>query len=289
MKLTPFIRRVGFLEYFGIALVLFVAIFAYFYLSPKSTDITVTVRLADKDLIWLDSGSPKGLPAQAVKVGMKEYDMLGRVVAEVVRVTSFDQPRNESYYTNKKTVYVTLRMRASYNKKKNQYRYEGSILQIGDWVRFSVQSTMINGLIVNVPAKDRPEPVWVTVKAQLKSEGPFIYEPFYETTGVDKATADAIRVGDTAKDSEGNILAEILGKQVTASTITASDYFGNVFLRPHPRKVDVLLTVRIATQKVEDQLYYLDVLPIKKNIPLPLFLSEIDIEPRILDYTVDAR
>lgn len=277
------VKHIGFLQYGVILLFVFVGIGAYMLMAPNYKSALVTIRLAEKDNIWLDNGSPRVFAADAVKVGMKETDAFGRVTAEVVHVTSFDQPRNESPYAMKKTVYVTLRLRASYTAATRQYRYEGVILQVGDWVRFTVSSTIINGLIVRVPGDDVVAPEWVTVKAQIKSEGPFLYESFAETTGVDKATADAVVVGDTAKDSDGNVLAEVLDKSVTPAMRTTWDSYGNVFNRPHPRKYDVVLTVRLAVRKIGRDLYYLDAAPIKINSMIPLFLSRIDIEPRVIE------
>ncbi len=283
MNIKQLIGKVGFLEAIGIALLLFIAASGYLFLSPKSSDVTVTVRLADKDLIWLDSGSPKGIPAEAIREGMVEKDLFGRTVAEVIRVVAFDQPRSESYYVNKKTVYVTLKLRAAYNPKRDQYRYEGTLLQVGDWIRLTVQSTVINGIVVMLPAKDRQELKWMTVKTQIKNEGPFLYEPFNETTGIDRFAADAINVGDKATDSDGNVLAEVLDKRVQPASVMTGDQYGNIYDKKHPRKVDVFLTVKVAVRKVGNEWYYLDVLPVKVNVPLPLFLSNIDIEPRITE------
>lgn len=283
MKIASLLRKVGFIEYFGISVLLVVAALIYIFVSPKSTDVLVTLRLADKDLIWLDGGSPRGVRANTVKVGMKETDLFGRTTAEVVKVTSFDQPRVESAYVNKKTVFVTLRLRTSYNKRKNQYRYEGMVLQSSDWLRLTIQSTVINGVLVMVPSQNMKPPTYVTLKAQLKLEGPFLYEPFNETTGVDRYSADAISVGDKAMDSDGVLLAEVLEKTVRPASVTTVDQYGNIYERQHPRKVDVFLTLRIATQIVDNQMYYLDSIPIKVNLPIPLFLNKIDIEPRVTE------
>lgn len=283
MKFSSLTKKIGFIQYGGIAFLIALAAVAYIWLSPNYKDVLVTVRLADRDMMWLDNGSPLSSVMDSLQVGMKKKDAFGRVAAEVIHINAFDQPKTESPYASKKTVYVTLRLRASHNNKTGQYRYQGTILQVGEWVRLSIQSTMINGLTVRIPAGASDEPTWVTVKAQVKSEGPFIFEPFSETTGVDKAIADAIVVGDTVKDSDGNILAQVLDKTVTPAVRTTWDLYGNVFNRPHPRKYDVIMTVRLAVRKIGSGLYYLDTAPIKINSLLPLFLSRIDIEPRVIE------
>lgn len=283
MKSVARFNKVRFIEYFGILLLLFVASLVYVYISPKSNDVLVTLRVAEKDLIWIDNGSPLGIRANVIKEGMKETDFLGRVVAEVVKVRSFSQPQTDSVYVNKKTVYVTLRLRVQHNKQKKQYRFQGMVLQAGDWFRVSIQSTIVNGVLVMVPAKQVDPPTYVTLKTRVKEENPFFYEPFSETTGIDSYVADAIAVGDKAADSDGLVLAEVLEKTVQPASFIVIDQYGNVYERPHPRKVDIYLTIRVATQMVDDHLYYLDTIPVQVNLPIPLFFKNITIEPRITE------
>lgn len=277
------IRRFGFVAYGSIMLLLVIAAVAYIVLSPRSKDVLVTVRLAEKDLIWTDQGSPRILVAGAIQPGMQEKDAFGRVVARVTRVVAFDQPTSESVFADKKMVYVTVRLRALHNARRNTYRYQGTMLQVGGWVRFTIQSTIINGLVVSVPAAERGKAVRATVKAQLKTEGWHSNQPFGETTGVDRFVADAIAVGDKATDSEGNVIAEITEKRVEPATRITGDLYGNVFLKRDPRKYDVYLTVRVAAREVSNELYYLDILRLKVNSSLPLFLSRIDILPNVTE------
>lgn len=162
------------------------------------------------------------------------------------------------------------------------------VLQAGDWFRVSIQSTIVNGVLVMVPAKQAEPPTYVTLKTRVKLESPFLYEPFSETTGIDPYTADAIIVGDKAVDSDGLVLAEVLEKTVRPASIIVTDQYGNVYERSHPRKVDVYLTLRIATQMIDDQLYYLDTIPVQVNLPIPLFLKNITVEPRIIEIVSTA-
>lgn len=277
------IRSVGLMHYLGVLAAVLLLALGYFLLAPHTQDVSVVIRLADKDMIWLDNGSPRSVSVESIRPGIKETDALGRVSAEVVRVSSFDQPVRESQYTQKKTVYVTLRLRASYNKKKDQYRYQGTVLQMGDWVRFTVQSSIINGLVMQIPSHESQPQIPVLLKAQLKTEGPFTHEPFSETTGVDRYIADAITVGDKVTDSEGNILAEILEKTVSPATRITIDQYGVVHTQQDMRKYDVVLSLRVTARRIGDELYYLDLVRLKVNAPLPLFLSKIDIEPRITE------
>jgi hypothetical protein len=283
MKVSKQIRNIGLVHYLGVLAALLLLVFGYFFLAPHTQEVSVVIRLADKDMIWLDNGSPRSVSVESIRPGIKETDAFGRVSAEVVRVSSFDQPVRESQYTQKKTVYVTLRLRASYNEKKDQYRYQGTVLQMGDWVRFTVQSSIINGLVMQIPSREDQQQTPVLLNAQLKTEGPFTHEPFSETTGVDRYIADAITVGDKVTDSEGNVLAEVLEKTVNPATRITIDQYGVVHTQQDTRKYDVMLSLRVTARRIGDELYYLDLVRLKVNAPLPLFLSKIDIEPRITE------
>ncbi len=283
MKIPKQIRNMGLVHYLGALAALLLLVFGYFLLAPHTQEVSVVIRLADKDMIWLDNGSPRSVSVESIRPGIKETDAFGRVSAEVVRVSSFDQPVRESQYIQKKTVYVTLRLRASYNEKKDQYRYQGTVLQMGDWVRFTVQSSIINGLVMQIPSRNDQQQTPVLLNAQLKTEGPFTHEPFSETTGVDRYIADAITVGDKVTDSEGNVLAEVLEKTVNPATRITIDQYGVVHTQQDMRKYDVTLSLRVTARRIGDELYYLDLVRLKVNAPLPLFLSKIDIEPRITE------
>ena len=283
MKVSKQIRNIGLVHYLGVLAALLLLVFGYFFLAPHTQEVSVVIRLADKDMIWLDNGSPRSVSVESIRPGIKETDAFGRVSAEVVRVSSFDQPVRESQYTQKKTVYVTLRLRASYNEKKDQYRYQGTVLQMGDWVRFTVQSSIINGLVMQIPSREEQQQTSVLLNAQLKTEGPFTHEPFSETTGIDRYIADAITVGDKVTDSEGNVLAEVLEKTVNPATRITIDQYGVVHTQQDTRKYDVMLSLRVTARRIGDELYYLDLVRLKVNAPLPLFLSKIDIEPRITE------
>lgn len=283
MKLRRAIHAIGFVHYVGLLAVLALGVIGYFFVAPHGRNVSVVIRLADKDMIWLDNGSPGNAAIQSIRPGIKEIDAFGRVVAEVTRVSSFDQPVRESQYAAKKTVYVTLTLRASYNETKDQYRYQGVVLQAGDWARFTIQSSIINGLVVQIPEHKSDQRTSVLLKAQMKTEGTFTHEPFAEVTGVDRYIADAIAIGDKVTDSEGNVLSEITDKVVTPALRVTVDQYGGVHYQSDPRKYDVLLTVRVSARKFSDELYYLDMVRLKVNAPLPLFLPHVDIEPRITE------
>lgn len=283
MKFRNALHSVGMRQYLSVLAILVSMMGGYLILGPKTRDVTVVVRLADKDARWLDNGSPRGVSAYDIQPGMKETDVFGRVASEVLRVTSFDQPVRESQYTPKKTVYVTLRLRAAYNGKTDQYRYQGTILQSGDWARFTVRSFIISGIITQIPVHAVQPPVPIVMKMQLKTEGQFNSDQFHETTGVDRYIADAITVGDRVVDSEGTILAEVLEKNVTRASRITFDQYGGVHVQEDPRKYDIFLTVRVFAQQLGTEFYYLDSVRLKVNATVPIFLPHIDIEPRITE------
>lgn len=280
-------RRTGYFEYsVGATLILFVGVVIYTQIAPRSY-ITATIRLADKDTAWVDNGSPILQNIPTFTKGMKETDRFGRVTAEIINVYEFVRPNEQNIYATKKAIYVTLKLRGSYNAAANQYRYAGTSLVVGEWIRLTFRSMAINGMVVRVQDSGRwetPKEI-LLVKTQVKTDdspwgGPL---PVTEATGVDLYVADALHVGDMVKDSEGTILAEIIEKSVTPAKSVAADAAGNLRATVHPRKYDVFLTIRILVRPLGDTKYFLESVPVRINERLPLYFPLIHVEGRITE------
>ncbi len=285
-------RHLGYFEYaIGFILLLLIGVVIYTQIVPQSY-ITATIRLADKDQAWIDNGSLILQNIPPFTKGMKETDRFGRTTAEVINVYEFMRPNEQNVYATKQAVYVTFKLRGSYNASSNQYRYSGVSIVAGDWIRFTFRSMMINGMVVRVEESgrwERPKTVML-VRTQIKTDDPPWGGalPVSEATGVDAYVADALHIGDTVKDSDGNMLAEIVEKSVTPAKSVAADAGGNLRATTHPRKFDVFLTVRLLTRTIGNTNYFLEALPVRINERLPLYFPLIHLEGRITEILLDA-
>lgn len=277
------VRKWGFFEYLLIVLVCLFAGTALYLVVPRSKYVTVAVRVANRELYFYNEGAPPAYLSTQYVPGLEGKDVFGRLESKILSVDSFPHTYKTIYGTAQ-TVIVHAKVAASYNARHGTYKYRGVTIQMGDWIRVEVGPVMVEGIVVDInekygTAQDRT----VKVRAQLKTEDPLDGTVFMGTTGVDPYIADAISVGDAVRDGSGNALATVLEKQVTPSRTVVGDLYGNLFERPHPRKVDVTMVLELKAQEIGGTLYFLDGQPLKINSRVPLYLSAIFIEPRITE------
>lgn len=263
-----FWRKFGFLEYTVLVAVIILGAAGYSFLFPYYTYTSVTLQVADKEFLWNDRGSPTAQTLVPITVGLKEKDGAGRTVAEITRVVSFDRPSEQVYPSTKKTAYVTVNLRAAYNKATGQFHYRGIDMGVGDWVSVRVGNVTVSGIVVSVGEQTRlGKPVTVILEAKLAKDEVVLPLSPNQPLGVEGYIADSIQVGDTVKDSDGTILAEVLDKRVAPAG--------------PPGRFEMFLRVKLVAQQIGKDLIYLDLAPIKVNARLPLLFPHINIQPQI--------
>lgn len=281
-KLRRILKSWGWFEYLLAAVVIVVGLTLITRFSFRVEYIHVVVRVGNRELIYNDDGALHLFDILPLRPGLLTKDALGRVVAEIVDVKSFARAQFADVYGEKYMGYVTLKLRASLDPRSQTYKFRGTNLLIGDWIRVETGPVVVMGVITDIGGQfEIAEYLTMVVSAQLKTEDPREASMFGYTTGVDSYIAESITVGDEMRDVAGNSLAKIIDKVVRpASTITV-DQFGISHERPNPRKKDVILTVQLRVLKVAQDSYFFLGQPAKVNSRLPLFLSNITIEPRI--------
>jgi C4-type Zn-finger protein len=282
--IARFTKTWGFFEYSVAAGVLLAVVAALYILSAHKEAVEVEVRLGVRDLIYNDFGAPQAVDTHFYQPGMQGKDVFGRWESEIVKVSGYTLPQTTTLYGQKQSSYVTLKVNASYDARRDIYKFKGTNLEMGDWVRIEVGPVAVEGVISNINGKYRvTDKKTITVKAQLKTEDPREGSSFVNVTGVDRYVADAITVGEVMKDASGDVLATVLEKTVVPAHTVTADLYGNLYDRQNPRKVDVTLTLKLSVRDIGNQTYFLEGLPVKVNSRLPLFLDTIDIEPRVTE------
>lgn len=270
---------------FSLGILCTVALVTIIYLLlPKHQYATVTVRVSNRDLSYMDEGAPPVRLISQYRKGLTGKDTFGRVVASITDVRAFPHTHRTIYGTAE-TVDVTVKLAVSYNNRTDVYKYKGVNVQIGEWLRVEIGPVVVDGVVTDINGKFQSAPKeTVRVRALLKTEDPLDGSNFTNTTGVDPYIADAITIGDAMKETDGTVLATVIEKKVVPARTIAGDLYGNVFERQHPRKVDVTLVVDVQAKKMYGQYYFLDGEPLRINSRLPLFLEHIMVEPRVTEF-----
>jgi len=242
-------KRWGFFEYTLAVIALVVCAGIVYLLAQKPEYITVVIRIANREMQYLDDGAPSAIDTRRFIPGLEGKDVFGRLNAQITGIDSFPKPQTSEYGV-KRTVYVTVKLAASYNARAGTYKYKGENIVFGEWIRIEVGPVVVAGIVSDINGRlYTPEMSLMRVKAQLKTEDPRERSVFENTTGVDAYIADAIHVGDVMYDGSGNAMATVLDKIVSPARTTTSDAYGNLYDRPNPRKKDVSLLLELRVRK----------------------------------------
>lgn len=272
-KKLSFFKKLQFFDYLvaGFFLLLAGAFFIFFF--RKGRYLTVRVKVTERNVLYASSTPPSWF-VYLFKKGMKEKDGLGRLSAEITDVYFYDSK------INKKAVYLTLKLRTTYNRRTGEYKYKGIPVVVGEGLRINFEKILVEGLIVEVEGLKNPyEEVYFKVKVQLQEKN----QVFSETTGVDPFVAEAIKVGDKVFDSKGEVVAEVLTKEIYPAKKNTFDARGNVYQKTDPRLKDVFLTLRIKAKKIHNEFYFLDDIRLKVNSVIPLHFRNLSIWPIITE------
>lgn len=259
--------------------VLGVILFAYVFFR-KATYITATVKVGEEDIRyqpWFTQVGSRVWFSELFYVGMQEKDGLGKVNAEVEKIYSY----NASPET--KALYLTLKLKAVYSRAQNQYTYKGNPVLIGYPIKMFIDRLYVEGLVISIEGiADLRERQNLIVEAKLIEESP----TFPETSGVKEYIAEAIKVGDKAKDNNGETIIEILEKRVESAkkVVTTSD--GRVVVQRQPLKRDVYLTLGINAIKIADRYFVFDDIPILVGLEIPINTSKYFIQPQVASFEV---
>jgi hypothetical protein len=271
-----FFKKLNLLDHILIISFLIIATAFFIFLFRKSTFLTVTVKVTEKNILYAHSDAPDWF-SYLFKKGMNAKDGIGRKTAEIEDVYFYDSLKNGSSLN---TVYLTLKLKTVFNKRTGEYKYKGTSIVVGEGLKINLEKILIEGLIVGVDGlDDSHEELYFKVKAQLK-EGNLI---FSETTGVDPFVANALQIGDKVLDSRGEIIAEILDKEVYPAKRNTFDDKGNIYQKFDPLLKDVFLTLKVKVKKIANEYYFLDDISLKINSTLPLHFNNISIWPTIIE------
>lgn len=211
-----------------------VAVGIKFFLR-KEKWIEVEIKGGPGNWWWVTPAPPYWL-ANAVEKGDVEVDYRGRVIAEI-----FDF---RAYKTGEATTdfYIKARLNVKFDKTSGRFRYKGEPVEVGVPITLETATALITGNIIWVEGREEGERVEKVVKLKLYEKYPW--------------EAEAIAVGDTMTDGEGDIVAKILDKRVERAEITVETDRGDVLARRDPLKRDITLDVKLVTIKYGDELLF---------------------------------
>jgi hypothetical protein len=261
-------------DYLLIGLLAFgVIVFAYiFFRTP--TYLTVSVKVGEESLAWGPAYSRTWF-AQLFRKGIKERDGVGRNMAEVTEVYVYP------ISPDRQAVYLTLRLRSTYQKASKQHIFKGKPILVGYPIKLQLDTLNVEGIVTNIEGLPDPR-TDVKLKIEVRSNG---YGSFQETTGAPPAIADALRIGQTVNDSSGQVVIEIVDKKEVDAKRLTTTYDGRTVIATNPLLKDIQLTLVVNAKKINNRYFLFDDIPLAIGGQIPLILPEVNFWPEITQIT----
>lgn len=268
------LKKLTVFDYLLVALFFIGVLFFAVTFLRRPEYVNITVKIGEDDVSFMRPGSRDWF-AQLFTVGMTERDGAGKPQVEVTKVFRYDSDKN------KQAVYLTMKVHALYTKSTMQYSYKGKPLLVGYPIKLQLDYINTEGIITNIDKiPDRRVKKELMVETQI-----MIDSTFMETTGTRDYIADALNVGDTISDSEGNPVMTIVAKRTLPAKKVVTTSQGEVLTRFNPLLKDIFLTLKINATMINNKYYLFDDIPILIGQSIPLSTSKIYVGPVVTKIT----
>jgi len=239
------------------AIIVVLGFLMYNRLQRKSHWINVRISVENVDW-WYQGTPPYYWYASNLKAGDISYDSFGKKVAEVIRVENYD------FGGPHRNIYVDLKVKVVFDKKRQQYLYEFKPLVVGSITNFYFSAEQLRGLVIRLNEEEIPY-ISKTITIQKKLVIPEM--------------ADKIKVGDKSSDTNHNVVAEIIDVENSiSSTYEFSDIRGGNIKTYDPDYRDVKITMRIKTFRDLDRNFYVNQAVIKVGSIIWLHFPDYPLE-----------
>jgi len=261
------LRRLRWVDVIGIAVFFFILSSSAFFILRRPGQVIVTMRLFERDAPDFYFNRPRNLFVEKLKPGLTETDEIGRSAIEVVDV--------HRYLTGNlyQDVFVTLKVKTTYNRKTGQHSFNGKPILIGSFHTLRLKDIVLNGVIVDISdeVKTREKKTFIIeayvdpadqqVTSAASGSRTIASINIANIDGVKNYLAEKIIPNLQMLDRSGNVVAEILS--VTKSPGQLS-YISNNRIQTvtDRRRTRVGLTLEVEAEKINDAYYF------QKDTPL---------------------
>ena len=264
------IKKITFFDVLIYGTCFVVILFIAYYFLRKTEWKEVAIKVTQPNMYW--GGRPTSWLADNLRTGLEERDGIGRTIAKIVDIQIFERE------ADKKDLYLKVDLKSYFDGKKKQYYFQNQNILIGNPIKLEFSGISIQGLITDIAGYSE-EKIYKEkiVESRLLSDN-VIYP---ETEGVQPWVADAIKIGDEVKGSDGKAIAKILDKKVLPAQKIVTTSQGSVFITDDPIKKDVYLKLWLLAWERKGVLYFFDDVKVKIDQDIPLYFKNIVVYPVI--------
>ncbi|MBN1262739.1 MAG: hypothetical protein JW991_00085 [Candidatus Pacebacteria bacterium] len=225
------------------------------YFRQKPTWVKVGVKYASTQW-WVNNRIPQYWQADALKIGSREIGLFNQPMAIVRDIETFDTG------SERKEVYLAVDLQCNYLRQKDQYVYQGQLVEIGGPIELHLSRVYVQGQVISITGVDEKEEE-LLVTGMLLDRYPWQFE--------------VLEVGDEMTDSAGRFLGRIEDKHVEAADYLTTDWQGRVHLEKNPLKQKGIFKVRIKVTKRKGIYYFRRVQVVKVAREIDLHFDQGDL------------
>lgn len=265
LKIKKLIRKIGIFEFLIGFLVLLALVFVMIQTRSKEQWVKAEVKISSPSWWQAYYASPPFWLGESIKVGDKEFDPQGKTVTEVLAVQAYELSTLQQQEPARKDFYLTLNLRVDKDRRVGKLKFKNQPLEIGSPIELHFMNTYVPGIVTFIEGvSDRKDVREVIVEGVWLNNYPW--------------NAEAIPIGGKMEDGMGNVVAEILGKEIRLAERTVETDWGGLVVSYDPLKRDIYLKVKLKVRESEGNLYFLYDKKVKIGENLFIQLPGIDIK-----------
>ena len=242
-------KRVQSLTIFEIFISISIIVFTVFivkFFGQKVESKIIRIEVINKS--WGESWNPYGYRtpfwlSDKLKIGQKEYDKSGNVIAEIIDIENYARGNEEA------EIYLTVRVRTEYQKRLRQHFFKNIPLDLGSSIEIAPDQNIVYGQVIdnNVPPQ-----------GYLKKE----FSIIARGRGYDQYVIDNIKIGERVENRHnGEAVATIVElhtektTQMYVSEITNYNDQGLSF-RVDPNTQDIVVKLNMTAEQIDKRWYF---------------------------------
>jgi hypothetical protein len=265
-QLYSYAKKISFFDIAGLMVFFGVLFFIAFTFLRTSKDVFVTIRISKNYSLVRNSYSWNEAPKwylEQIKVGMGEKDVLGRPIIEIADLLYFENSYVEQ------TAYVTLQLKATYDKRTGRHTYNGIPLLVGSYQEIKIQGLEISGIVERIDAskKIRKQKAFLVtglIETQVNDDDPYV-GPF-KIEGIRNFIANKIEEGYQKEDNQGNTYFKVTSVKKTPAYRTYSTAWGGLVRTEDQDRKNVEIEALVYADELKKDQYFF-------NLDQPLIIG----------------
>jgi hypothetical protein len=239
------LKTLSIFEIFVSFSIIFLVVFLIKFFGQKVEWKTVKIEIINKS--WAENYNPYGYRtpfwlSDKLKIGQKEYDKSGKVIAEIIDIENYERGSEEA------EVYLTVKLRTTYQKRLRQNFFKEKPLNQGSAIELVPNQNTVYGQIIDTdtPLLGYPQKTF-TITARGR--------------GIDNYIFNNIKIGDVMKNRYNNttvatITAFHLEKtsKIYINDLTTNSQFLGFKINPNSK--DIVVTFEISASQIDNRWYF---------------------------------